>query len=270
VSQSGSESDAQRLFSGAAQYYARYRPAYPAELYAFLLERVAVAAPWRLLDLGCGTGELTIPLSRQMAEVDAVDVSAEMIELARAKAARAGAGSIRWIVGRAEDFTAPPAQFDIVTSGAAFHWMDRRTLAARIMTWLRPGGVFGVVGVNSTWNGTEEWQLLAIQVLRKWLGERRRAGGGVFTEPQQKDADLLRSAGFRAVSETEFPVRHAWDLDSFLGYLYSTSFASLDVLGDRAEGFEKELRAVLLDFEPSGHYTETLRFRCAVGMSPSG
>ena len=39
--------------------------------------------------------------------------------------------------------------------------------------------------------------------------------------------EVLRQAGFEEVEQYDFPTRHVWTLDSFLGSLYSTSFASV-------------------------------------------
>lgn len=253
------------LFAGTAEYYARFRPAYPPELLSFMRERMPAHPRRRLLDLGCGTGELAIPLSHQMAEVDAVDVDPEMVRLGKAKAAQAGCSNIRWSVGRAEDVVMPVGHYDLVTAGASFHWMESQLVAAHTFSALRPGGSMAVTGANSVWNGDEEWQRVVVEVIRGWLGEQRRAGEGVFVQPQAAHDEVLRAAGFVDVIELTFPAHQSWDLDSFIGYLRSSSFASPEVLGDRAEGFERDLRAALLEVDPSGVYTETLRFRCLVG-----
>jgi hypothetical protein len=46
------------------------------------------------------------------------------------------------------------------------------------------------------------------------------------------------------------------DIDSVVGFLYSTAYANRVVLGSRAEAFEAELRASLLNVEPDGHFVE--------------
>lgn len=255
-------------FAGTAEYYARYRPAYPPALLDAVLQRAAPARPRRLLDLGCGTGELLLPLSRHVDEAYGVDPSAEMVRCGRAKAARDGATTVEWSVCRAEDFSAPSGHFNLVVVGAAFHWMDRQAVAARILDWLRPGGSVAVVGVNSIWNGTEEWQRRTVAVIKRWLGEQRRAGGGTFREPAERHEDVLRVAGFATVTELTFPTTYTWSLDEFIGYLYSTSFASRAVLGNRQAHFEADLRDTLLSCDPSGRYTETLRFHCVLGSKP--
>lgn len=256
------------LFAGTAEYYARYRPAYPSALLDAILERATPARPRRLLDLGCGTGELLLPLSRYFDEAHGVDPSAEMVRCGREKAASYGATTVEWSVCRAEDFSAPSAHFNLVVIGAAFHWMDRHAVAARILDWLRPGGSVAVAGVNSVWNGTEEWQRRAVAVIKRWLGEERRAGSGTFRDRPERHEDVLRAAGLVSVTELTFPTTYTWSLDEFIGYLYSTSFASRAVLGDRQEHFEADLRNTLLSYDPSGRYTETLRFHCIVGGKP--
>jgi len=257
------------VFAGTSSFYAAYRPAYPPELLDHLVERLPADAPpgSRLVDLGAGTGELAVPLSHHVDEVWAVDVSAEMVEWGRRKATAAGRENIRWITTAAEDLTVPDATVDLVTIGAAFHWMDKRLVCGNVLRWLRPGGTLAVTGPNSTWAGTETWQQLAIAVIGRWLGEKRRAGSGAF-RAQERHEVTMAGLGFQDVRELEFPVELTWTLDNFVGYLYSSSYASHRVLGDRREAFEADLRRTLLGHDPSGVYTETLRFSCIVGVRP--
>jgi hypothetical protein len=55
------------LFTGTAWYYARYRPGYPEAFFADLVARFHLDGTGRLLDMGCGTGQLTIPLAQHVA-----------------------------------------------------------------------------------------------------------------------------------------------------------------------------------------------------------
>jgi hypothetical protein len=106
------------------------------------------------------------------------------------------------------------------------------------------------------------------QVIRRWLGERRRAGCGVFEAPRQRHEEVLAAIGFRDITETVFTVCHRWTLDEFVGYLHSTSFASPGALGERQQRFQADLRCSLLAAEPEGRFSETLRFNCIVARRP--
>jgi len=95
----------------------------------------------RVLDLGCGAGQLAHHLATQgAAEVVGVDLSERMLELARAHWAHP---SVRYQRAAIEEVTFAPARFDLVVSVLALHYVDDyRGLVARIAQWLSPGGIF--------------------------------------------------------------------------------------------------------------------------------
>jgi tRNA/tmRNA/rRNA uracil-C5-methylase (TrmA/RlmC/RlmD family) len=67
----------------------------------------------RLLDLACGTGQLSFALRRRFAEVWAADQEPDMISVVRAKAQAAGSGNIRTVISAAEDLAAPGSRRDM-------------------------------------------------------------------------------------------------------------------------------------------------------------
>ncbi len=93
----------------------------------------------RVLDLGCGAGQLSLYLAhRGAAEVVAVDVSETMLEVAQSK--RAG-DRITYIRESMESLRLPQGRFDLVVSSLAFHYVeDYASLMGRIAAWLTPGG----------------------------------------------------------------------------------------------------------------------------------
>ena len=73
------------LFAGTAEYYARYRPRYPDQLLDDIRALVGDGQFECLVDWGCGTGEVAIPLSRTFSQVTAVDFDSEMVAVAKTK-----------------------------------------------------------------------------------------------------------------------------------------------------------------------------------------
>ncbi|NUR89846.1 MAG: class I SAM-dependent methyltransferase, partial [Nonomuraea sp.] len=95
-----------------------------------------------VLDLGCGTGRLTIPLSGLAREVVGLDLCEGMLSVARRKAEQEGA-KVRFEQGDMCDLPYADGSFDVVTSTLALMHIPpeaRRTAFAEIARVLRPGG----------------------------------------------------------------------------------------------------------------------------------
>ncbi|MGH9128139.1 MAG: class I SAM-dependent methyltransferase [Acidimicrobiales bacterium] len=107
---------------------------------------VAAARPvpgMSVLDLGAGSGQLSIPFARQAERVIAVDISQAMIELLRANATDAGLDNIEGRVGPIESIQLAAGSVDLVVSNYALHHLRDPDKAAAIKAaagWLRPGG----------------------------------------------------------------------------------------------------------------------------------
>jgi SAM-dependent methyltransferase len=99
----------------------------------------------RVLDVGCGTGALVRLLVHRADFVDAVDISAEMIDRA---SARTSATNVRWLRGDVldPDLDLHPEGYDAVTLSSSLHHMPLRPALIRLASLLRPGGVLAVVG----------------------------------------------------------------------------------------------------------------------------
>ncbi|HEX8710034.1 MAG TPA: methyltransferase domain-containing protein [Pyrinomonadaceae bacterium] len=105
-----------------------------------LFELLDVREGMRVLDLGCGTGELTRRLSEQLpgSRVLGIDASAEML-------ARAGTQARDGLRFEQVSIEAATGQWDLVFSHAAIHWVDEhRRLIPKLLSLVRPGGQLAV------------------------------------------------------------------------------------------------------------------------------
>jgi len=114
------------------------------EMIARLVDHLP-AAPMQILELGCGTGNLTLRLASKYPRetITTVDAAPEMIELTVQRAAKKGTGGDRFKTNtsRFEDLSFATGSFDLVTSSMSLHHVtDKATLYRRIGGWLVPGG----------------------------------------------------------------------------------------------------------------------------------
>lgn len=83
-------------FSGdVAEYYARFRRGYPDQFFDTLREFFALGPRDTVLDLGCGTGQLAIPLASRVRSVIGMDPEPDMLRLARHLATERGLRTYR-------------------------------------------------------------------------------------------------------------------------------------------------------------------------------
>ena len=117
----------------------RRRPA--DDLLAAAVSWLGEARPGRVVDLGCGGGDLARRLAERWpeAEVTGIDGSPAMLEQARQTATR-----VIWQQADLADWR-PDRPFDLIVSNAALHWIpDHQTLFPRLLAGLAPGGVLAV------------------------------------------------------------------------------------------------------------------------------
>ncbi|MCG8545220.1 MAG: class I SAM-dependent methyltransferase [Alphaproteobacteria bacterium] len=96
-----------------------------------------------ILEFGCGTGTTAIIHAPYVKHIRAIDISAKMIEIARAKAAAANVENVTFEVSTVEDFTAPEESFDVILGLNILHLLENKeAVIAKVHRMLKSGGVF--------------------------------------------------------------------------------------------------------------------------------
>jgi SAM-dependent methyltransferase len=261
------------LYRGTAPYYDRFRVPYPQSLIDDLAQRADVNGEGRLLDLACGTGQISFALHRRFAEVLAVDQEPDMVAFAVEKADAAGIRNIRFQVGAAEELDAPDQSFDLVAIGNAYHRLPRQAVAARVLRWLRPGRFLALVWGGVPTEGGAPWQQAMSATMQRWRA-RARGGDRVPSAYEQNrrerpDREILRDAGFQVLGKWEFPAAREWSFEALVGFLHSTSVLSRAALGDSAPALEEDLRRELGAHEPGTLFRQETTFAYELARRPA-
>jgi SAM-dependent methyltransferase len=129
-------------FSQHASEYARHRPTYPVELYAWLAAQTTRRElAW---DVGCGNGQATVALAEHYSKVVGTDISPQQIREARA------ADRVEYRVGDEGTSGLDPRTADLITAAQAAHWFDMDRFATECRRVAKPGGVVAIWGYGLT------------------------------------------------------------------------------------------------------------------------
>jgi ubiquinone/menaquinone biosynthesis C-methylase UbiE len=163
-----------------------------------LLAQVAQDRPRHVLDLGCGTGTLTVAIAKTLPDVavSGLDADAAALAIAAEKARRTGVG-----LGLHQGFSAhmpfTDAQFDCVVSSLFFHHLTREAKVAtlrEVRRVLAPNGSLHVADWGKPSNALMRALFYTVQLLDGFETTQDSVAGAL--------PDLVRGAGFSRVEET--------------------------------------------------------------------
>jgi ubiquinone/menaquinone biosynthesis C-methylase UbiE len=132
-----------KVFDQIAAEYDRYRPAYPDELLDQACQVAGIGSGDQVLEVGCGSGQLTRGLVARGLRVTALEPGQSLIALARQNLA--GAGAVEFVNAQFEDVLLPRERFQAVFAASAFHWVDPEVSWQKAADVLVPGGTLALL-----------------------------------------------------------------------------------------------------------------------------
>jgi ubiquinone/menaquinone biosynthesis C-methylase UbiE len=213
-----------KVFDDIAAEYDRNRPMYPDELVDQACQVAGIGAGDRVLEIGCGSGQLTRSLLARGLHVTALEPGQNLMALARQNLE--GAGAVEFMNARFEDASCPREHFRAVFSASALHWVDPEVSWRKIADVLAPGGTLALV----QYFGIEEQR--SRQDQQAMLAAIRKAAPDIAADwPAYRDLDATL-AGVRQRREN---VSAAW---AWLG--------SYDVARDYASGLFGDVQVAVV------------------------
>jgi SAM-dependent methyltransferase len=254
-----------------ADFYHEYRRGYPTAVIAAVADAFTLTRDDVVVDLGCGTGQLALPIAGRVRAVVGVDPEPDMLARARRAAREQGIANASWMIGADTDIPAIRALFGSQRAGAvtiaqALHWMNHDDLFQAAIPLLRPGGGIAVV-TNGTplWLQDTAWSRALRGFLEQWLGTTPTATCGTDPASQRRYRDSLTAAGYQV---TEASVRYSGKLtvEQVAGGIYSALSPGQLPAPDERPRFAGQLRRALQPHEP---ITEHVRVAILLGrISP--
>ncbi|HVB64598.1 MAG TPA: class I SAM-dependent methyltransferase [Nitrolancea sp.] len=222
----------------------RFRPPYPEQVLD-MLAGLMVGGSGKILDAGCGSGDLALPLLQIAERIDAVDPSAAMLATGRA---RLGGDDprVRWIAGRMEDVPLDPP-YALVTTGESLHWMDWPVVIRRFRELLVPGGHLAIVN--------------RVEQRNPWAGELQRLIDRYSTNRDYQRYDLIQELEqrglFRTIGEQRTELVHfSQSVGDYVESIHSRNGFSRDrMTPDSAAEFDRAAGELLERYATNGAVT---------------
>jgi ubiquinone/menaquinone biosynthesis C-methylase UbiE len=237
-------------FAGStAEYYRQYRRDVPDVVLDDLCALLRLTRDDRVVDLGCGTGQVAVPLSVRVGEVLAVDPELDMLAQLDARITQEGIANVTTVQGADTDLPAllaVPATHPVaaVTVATALHWMNASHVLRTSRELLRAGGGVAVITqAVPIWLQDSDWARELRRYLQDWLGPMTTTCGTDRQTLEQR-RQLMTEIGFDMVEVFTYSDRVHIDVAYVIGNLYSAISQHRIAPADRPR-FERGLRDAL-------------------------
>ncbi len=229
-------------FDAVARLYDRHRPGYPEQLFDDLVRLTAIPPGGRILEIGPGTGQATLPLARRGFSILGLELGPRTARLCRTNLRNFP--NARIVCQTFEDWPPEPESFDLTLAAGSFHWLEPRFAFARCALVLKPAGHLAIAynfrevsGTPVLDSLTDVYRRLAPHLARPRTPEAR-------IELQRKK--IADSGWFGPVTVLRYPWARRYTADEYVGLLKTLSDHAALLPAVRARVF-RAVRRVIKD-----------------------
>ena len=231
-----------RKFDEDPAAYDRYRPGYPQALFQDVAAYSGIRAGSRLLEIGIGTGQATLPFAEIGAQITAVELGAALFEYVTRKLCPYE--NVKTLCGDYMELPFAENSFELCYSATAFHWLPQEQALAKVLRELKPGGTLAIFrNYPFVRRESDPTNLASSSVYEAFRPTNKR-----FSERSEADAQpflsALRQVGFADVQLRLYRRVRTLPAEAYIGLLNTYSdHRALEA--KTREAFEKAMREAL-------------------------
>jgi SAM-dependent methyltransferase len=214
--------DDRLLFDQQAEDYEAARPGYPAAAIAALLAWAQPPRGGRVLEVGCGTGQLTVPLAEAGLAVTAVELGGNLSRIAAAKLSDDRRTTV--VHADFEAWEPEPRVYEMAASSQAFHWIRPEIGYPKVHRALRDRGTLALI-----WNlhprGESPVERALAEAYRTHAPQMgsRTSGGGLGERVERTTREITVSGLFEAPEVLRFPWSLGYSSEEYVRLLNTFS-----------------------------------------------
>jgi 2-polyprenyl-3-methyl-5-hydroxy-6-metoxy-1,4-benzoquinol methylase len=222
-----------------SQDYLKHRPGYPERFFA-VLKQLGIGLPGQdILDLGTGTGALSVPFACQGASVTGADLSEGQILAAREAASRAGV-RIAFKVAPAEKTKLPAHSFDVVSASMCWGYFDLSKMLVEVPRLLRPNGRLLISSL--IWTKKKSGIAAATD---KLIAKHNPAAAGAARAADAEVVPAWAKGYFELKSYHDFTTDLLFTRESWRGRIRACKWIGAALPPERTLAFDREHEALL-------------------------
>jgi len=210
------------VFDQAACDYDEVRPGYPQELIEDIISISAIPEDGRILEIGCGTGQATIPFAKRGYSMTCLDIGKELAALAAKNCRQYPKVHIHTV--SFEEWKPEMNSFDIVISATAFHWIPPEIAYPKAAQVLKDSGYIAIFSNLHPTPYTGFFQAVQ-KVYRSVVPEWKDPRNGPSTEKKinSTEAYINSTDLFEKVLMKRYPWTKEYNTDEYLKLLNTYS-----------------------------------------------
>ena len=242
-----------KVFDNNAIAYDKFRPHYPSQLIDDLVNLSGIQSPEHILEIGCGTGQLTIDLLKRGYHVVAVEKGKHLAEITRNKLDKFQHGQV--VVSAFEDWDSEK-RFKLVVSAQAFHWIDKELGFKKVKDLLKKTGSIALIWNIDQSQHTDFWKTSSPIYQNYFPKNPQKKSLGDISHSYQNYLDEL--SYFKQVNRVEYPWEKRYSKDAYLGLLQTFSDHMTLEEQKRKQFFEAIEKAIELNGNQVEKYYKTV------------
>ena len=249
-------------FDSAAVDYDAFRLPYPTEVVQLVVTAGHLSEGSRVLEVGCGTGQLSVDLARLGSELVAVEMGPNLARLAQKNLAPFPRARVE--VATFEAWSLPTAKFDAVVCASAFHWLAPDLRFSKSAEALHSGGFLIIVHVHHVRGDTSGFFEDTQPIYMKWGLSDPSFQPPWPTElsPMYPEVDLL--AEYKSVERHRLEIPRTLSATSYVGWLKTDSLV-LSLSPKRRQGFLDDI-AHLIESKNNGEASRNRVYEVVVAQ----
>ena len=218
-----------KVFDNQAEAYNKYRPGYPGELIRELIDLTGLAPGADILEIGCGTGQITLDLLKAGFRITAVEKGSALAEIA---ARNTNAFPEAKIVNLPFEAFETPQKFQLAVSAQAFHWIKKEPGLNKISHLLEPDGSVALIWHLDKSQSTDFWQ--RTKPIYDYYFPNTKFS--LIDSPSEHETYLQTRKDFQTVLRREYTWTQVYQKEDYLGLL-STFSMQMNLLPKKRESF---------------------------------